>query len=84
MGKKAKLVLLEADPLTDIANTRRVAAVVLRRTADLGRGTAEESLTAFFITVLAVGRPRARRLSSSPAARPLTARDAFIAQSNIA
>ena len=29
MGKKAKLVLLEADPLTDIANTRRVAAVVL-------------------------------------------------------
>jgi hypothetical protein len=28
-GKKANLVLLEADPLTDIANTRRVAAVVL-------------------------------------------------------
>ena len=29
VGKKANLVLLEADPLTDIANTRRVAAVVL-------------------------------------------------------
>lgn len=28
-GKKARLVLLEADPLTDIANTRRVSAVVL-------------------------------------------------------
>lgn len=28
-GKKADLVLLEADPLRDIANTRRVAAVVL-------------------------------------------------------
>ena len=28
-GKKANLVLLEADPLTDIANTRRVAAVIL-------------------------------------------------------
>jgi cytosine/adenosine deaminase-related metal-dependent hydrolase len=30
VGKKARLVLLEADPLADIANTRRVAAVVLR------------------------------------------------------
>jgi len=29
VGKKANLVLLEADPLTDIANTRRVAAVVM-------------------------------------------------------
>jgi imidazolonepropionase-like amidohydrolase len=29
VGKKARLVLLEADPLADIANTRRVAAVVL-------------------------------------------------------
>jgi imidazolonepropionase-like amidohydrolase len=29
VGKEARLVLLEADPLTDIANTRRVAAVVL-------------------------------------------------------
>jgi imidazolonepropionase-like amidohydrolase len=29
VGKKARLVLLEGDPLTDIANTRRVAAVVL-------------------------------------------------------
>jgi hypothetical protein len=29
VGKKARLVLLEADPLTDIANTRRVAAIVL-------------------------------------------------------
>jgi hypothetical protein len=29
VAKKARLVLLEADPLTDIANTRRVAAVVL-------------------------------------------------------
>jgi imidazolonepropionase-like amidohydrolase len=29
VGKKARVVLLEADPLTDIANTRRVAAVVL-------------------------------------------------------
>lgn len=27
-GKRADLVLLEADPLTDIANTRRIAAVV--------------------------------------------------------
>ncbi len=30
VGKKANLVLLEANPLTDVANTRRVAAVVLR------------------------------------------------------
>ncbi|HET6958456.1 MAG TPA: amidohydrolase family protein [Vicinamibacterales bacterium] len=30
VGKKANLVLLEANPLTDIANTRKVAAVVLR------------------------------------------------------
>jgi predicted amidohydrolase YtcJ len=30
VGKKANLVLLDADPLTDIRNTRRVAAVVLR------------------------------------------------------
>jgi cytosine/adenosine deaminase-related metal-dependent hydrolase len=29
VGKKASLVVLEADPLADIANTRRVAAVVL-------------------------------------------------------
>jgi imidazolonepropionase-like amidohydrolase len=29
-GKAADLVLLEADPLADIANTRRIAAVVLR------------------------------------------------------
>ncbi|AMY09299.1 imidazolonepropionase [Luteitalea pratensis] len=29
VGKKANLVLLEADPLANIANTRRVAAVVL-------------------------------------------------------
>jgi imidazolonepropionase-like amidohydrolase len=29
-GKKANLVLLEENPLTDIANTRRVVAVVLR------------------------------------------------------
>jgi imidazolonepropionase-like amidohydrolase len=29
VGKKAKLILLDADPLTDIANTRRVLAVVL-------------------------------------------------------
>ena len=29
IGKKANLVLLEADPLADIANTRRMAAVVL-------------------------------------------------------
>lgn len=29
VGKKANLVLLEADPLTDIANTRRVTAIVL-------------------------------------------------------
>lgn len=29
VSKKANLVLLEADPLTDIANTRRVAAVIL-------------------------------------------------------
>ena len=30
VGKKANLVLLDADPLMDIANTRRVIAVVLR------------------------------------------------------
>jgi imidazolonepropionase-like amidohydrolase len=30
VGKKANLVLLEGDPLSDIANTRRVAAVVVR------------------------------------------------------
>jgi hypothetical protein len=30
VGKRANLVLLDADPLADIANTRRVAAVVLR------------------------------------------------------
>jgi imidazolonepropionase-like amidohydrolase len=30
VGKRANLVLLNADPLTDIANTRRIAAVVLR------------------------------------------------------
>ena len=30
VGKKANLVLLEADPLADITNTRGVAAVVLR------------------------------------------------------
>ena len=29
MGKKANFVLLEANPLRDIANTRRVIAVVL-------------------------------------------------------
>ena len=29
VGKKASLVLLEADPLTDIANTRRVSAVIV-------------------------------------------------------
>jgi imidazolonepropionase-like amidohydrolase len=30
VGKKANMALLDADPLTDVANTRRVAAVVLR------------------------------------------------------
>ena len=30
VGKRANLVLLDADPLSDIANTRRVSAVVLR------------------------------------------------------
>jgi len=35
VGKKANLVLLEADPLADIANTRRIAAVVkILRTAN--------------------------------------------------
>jgi imidazolonepropionase-like amidohydrolase len=29
VGKKANLVLLDGDPLADIANTRRVAAVVV-------------------------------------------------------
>jgi imidazolonepropionase-like amidohydrolase len=29
VGKKANMVLLEADPLTDIANTRRAAAVIV-------------------------------------------------------
>jgi imidazolonepropionase-like amidohydrolase len=29
-GKRADLVLLEADPVADIANTRRIAAVVVR------------------------------------------------------
>jgi imidazolonepropionase-like amidohydrolase len=30
VGKRADLVLLEADPLTDIRNTRRIAAVLVR------------------------------------------------------
>jgi imidazolonepropionase-like amidohydrolase len=30
VGKRADLVLLEADPLADIANTRRITAVVVR------------------------------------------------------
>jgi hypothetical protein len=30
VGKRANLVLLDADPLADIANTRRVSAVLLR------------------------------------------------------
>jgi len=30
LGKVADLVLLDADPLADIANTRRISAVVLR------------------------------------------------------
>ena len=30
VGKRADLVLLEADPLTDIRNTRRIAAVIVR------------------------------------------------------
>ena len=29
-GKRADLVLLESDPLTDISNTTRIAAVVVR------------------------------------------------------
>ena len=29
-GKRADLLLLEADPLTDIRNTRRIAGVVVR------------------------------------------------------
>jgi imidazolonepropionase-like amidohydrolase len=29
-GKRADLVLLEADPVADILNTRRVAAVIVR------------------------------------------------------
>ena len=30
VGKRADLVLLEADPLTDIRNTRRISAVLVR------------------------------------------------------
>jgi predicted nucleic acid-binding protein len=30
LGKVADLVLLDADPLVDITNTRRIAAVMLR------------------------------------------------------
>jgi imidazolonepropionase-like amidohydrolase len=37
-GKVADLVLLEANPLQDIRNTRRIAAVVLRGTLYDGRG----------------------------------------------
>jgi imidazolonepropionase-like amidohydrolase len=44
-GKVADLVLLEADPLADIANTRRIAAVVLRGRL-LGRGDLESLLAA--------------------------------------
>jgi imidazolonepropionase-like amidohydrolase len=29
VGKKANLVVLEANPLTDIANTRRISAVIV-------------------------------------------------------
>ena len=29
-GKRASLVLLDADPLNDISNTRRIAAVIVR------------------------------------------------------
>jgi imidazolonepropionase-like amidohydrolase len=42
VGKKANLVLLEADPLADIANTRRALAVVLR--GRLIQGTELQSL----------------------------------------
>ena len=44
VGKKAKLVLLEEDPLTDSANTRRVAAVVLGGRLISGIRTAESPL----------------------------------------
>ncbi len=30
VGKEADLVLLDADPLADIANTRKISAVILR------------------------------------------------------
>ena len=30
IGKRADLVLLEADPLTDISNTRRIDSVMVR------------------------------------------------------
>jgi imidazolonepropionase-like amidohydrolase len=30
VGKRADLILLEADPLTDIRNTRRIAGVLVR------------------------------------------------------
>jgi hypothetical protein len=36
VGKRANLVLLDADPLSDIANTRRVSAVILRGRLILG------------------------------------------------
>jgi imidazolonepropionase-like amidohydrolase len=42
-GKTADLVLLEADPLTDIANTRKIAAVIVRGNL-LTRGDLDQML----------------------------------------
>jgi hypothetical protein len=48
-GKRADLVLLEADPLTDIGNVRRIAAVVVRgrlfSTVDIDRITSSHRRT---------------------------------------
>jgi imidazolonepropionase-like amidohydrolase len=48
-GKVADLVLLDADPLADITNTRRIAAVVLR-----GRLFLQRDLTALLAAVAAM------------------------------
>jgi imidazolonepropionase-like amidohydrolase len=42
-GRTADLVLLEADPLTDIANTKKIAAVILRGNL-LTRGDLDQML----------------------------------------
>ena len=43
-GKEASFVVLDADPLTEIANTRRISAVYLR-----GKEVDRQSLRAKFV-----------------------------------